>query len=336
MNTPYMNRLIGLTRDEVQELLDVCGMAGRMEDVAKWYDGYNFAGEDMFCSWSICKFLSDAMVAVEKGQNAVPRNYWVNTSGNALLEICMSCPDEVISERMQDLVDGRILEVGNCEFVGYPDIDSRSNDFDIFATLMMHTGYLTAARRQWSGREQELEGENLKPVLGTGEEPSQDLAPEGTIWLRIPNEEVRQCFRAKARFLTGRGNPVWVSRSRELISALFAGEAEKAERLLSDMLLSFICVRDGTYESYYHGFMVAVLGVVSGSDVVIESNTETGNGYSDIQLTRYLTGVILELKKSSDRTTMSRNQACMEALQQIDEQQYEQKMRQSGVKQIFR
>ncbi len=276
------------------------------------------------------------MVAVEKGQNAVPRNYWVNTSGNALLEICMSCPDEVISERMQDLVDGRILEVGNCEFVGYPDIDSRSNDFDIFATLMMHTGYLTAARSQWSGREQELEGENLKPVLGTGEEPSQDLASEGTIWLRIPNEEVRQCFRAKARFLTGRGNPVWVSRSRELISALFAGEAEKAERLLSDMLLSFISVRDGTYESYYHGFMVAVLGVVPGSDVVIESNTETGNGYSDIQLTRYLTGVILELKKSSDRTTMSRNQACMEALQQIDEQQYEQKMRQSGVKQIFR
>ncbi len=119
--------------------------------------------------------------------------------------------------------------------------DCRSNDFDIFATLMMHTGYLTAARSQWSGREQELEGENLKPVLGTGEEPSQDLASEGTIWLRIPNEEVRQCFRAKARFLTGRGNPVWVSRSRELISALFAGEAEKAERLLSDMLLSYQC-----------------------------------------------------------------------------------------------
>ena len=73
VNTPYMNRLIGLTREEVQEMLNVCGMAGRMEDVVRWYDGYNFAGEAMFCPWSICNFLGDAMVAVKKGKNAVPR-----------------------------------------------------------------------------------------------------------------------------------------------------------------------------------------------------------------------------------------------------------------------
>jgi hypothetical protein len=58
-DAPY-SEFIGLTKNETAELLKKCNMEERLNDVQTWYDGYNIAGSDMLCPWSVLNFLARA------------------------------------------------------------------------------------------------------------------------------------------------------------------------------------------------------------------------------------------------------------------------------------
>ncbi len=186
----------------------------------------------------------------------------------------LESPRDIDDLKLTNLVNGGTEEIDLQEFTTYPDIRNGIG-FDTFATLMLHTGYLTYDRNT---------------------SPSQ----EGKTVVRIPNEEVRQCFTQKVDKLFSKENPVWVSRAVELSSALLAGDASKSREIINDMLLRFISFRDITSnESYYHGFLTGVLGLTTSRDISLQSNPESGNGFSVIILKNGHDGTaaILEFKK---------------------------------------
>ncbi len=113
-------------------------MQNRLPDVLEWYDGYNFAGHSMLCPWSVLKFLSRALDTEHNPAVFKPENYWANSSGNDIIEICMKHPGEKDAERLQNLLNMGTEYIQLCEFTSYPEITS-ATDFDTFATLMLHT-----------------------------------------------------------------------------------------------------------------------------------------------------------------------------------------------------
>jgi hypothetical protein len=309
-DAPY-SEFIGLTKNETAELLKKCNMEERLNDVQTWYNGYNIAGSDMLCPWSVLKFLARANNPKNNPATFMPENYWANSSGNDIIELCMRHPNSSDSQRLQNLIDGKTEVIRNCEFTTYPSI-STDTDFNTFATLMLHTGYFTRAR-------------DLKS------------AGDNTTVIRIPNEEIRRCFKNKAEELFSDGNSEWVEKAYSLRDALFKGEPKDVQSIISDMLMTFISFRDSSYESYYHGFMTGVLSMVTTSDLTLKSNQESGNGYSDVILKNSDgPAVIMEFKRCEDNEPITRVRVCADALAQIDEKKYDFDLRQKGCTEILK
>ena len=303
-DAPYAD-FIGLTRAETEKLLKKCGMENRLSDVLVWYDGYNgISGNDtsngMLCPWSVLKFLSRALAEGNDSATFQPENYWANSSGNDIIEICMNHPDSGDSQRIQNLIDGGTEEIELCEFSSYPEITADA-DFNVFATMMLYTGYLTRDR-------------NAVPS-------SSDFLP-----VKIPNREITECFKNKAKHLYSSMNPEWKHKSLDLLRALFDGDAKRTATIIRNMLLTFLSVRDTAYESVYHAFLQGVLGIAAkASNLEIKSNSESGDGYSDIVIKNKNIGtaVIIEFKKCDSDSACVMRKMCEAAISQIDSLQYD-------------
>ncbi len=99
------------------------------------------------------------------------------------------------------------------------------------------------------------------------------------------------------------------------------------------MLQKFINYRVSSgNESYYHDFLTDILGLTTSRDISLQSNPESGNGFSDIILMNEDNGTaaILELKKSTDGKRSSQLRSCQEAVDQINEKQYDYHLRHDG------
>ena len=309
-DAPY-STFIGFTKAETEELLKNCGMENRANDVMKWYDGYKMAGGDMLCPWSVLNFLSRALAPENDPATFVPESYWANSSGNDAIEICMKHPDPDDTQRLQNLIDGKTEVITLSEFTTYPEIKN-DTDFDTFATMMLHTGYFTYASR---------------PV------PSDDMAE-----IRIPNEEVRNCFKKKAERMFSKRNPEWAQGACSLRDALFAGDAPKVQNVINDMLINFISVRDASHESFYHGFMTGVLSIATSNEIQMTSNHESGDGFHDLILTNDndLSAAILEFKKAKDKRPVTRLELCDKAIEQINVNRYDFNLKQDGYGRILK
>ena len=327
---------IGLTRDETEQLLKDCGMQNRMEDVRTWYDGYNIAGNDMLCPWSVLSFLKDSLTPGNNSATFKPRIYWVNSSGNDIVDHYMRYPTAEDSEKLQKLINGESVNIELCEFETYPDITDE-HDFDVFATMMLHTGYFTYSKDEAGETDKDSEEHGMQ---NEGEDEFESVAEslDSTALIKIPNREVLSCFIKKRNHMFGRKNPEWLEKGLSLRDALFAGEPENAQKIIDSMLMTFISFRDTAYESYYHGFMTGVFSMITAKDIVIKSNQESGNGYSDIILTKKegKIAVILEFKKSDDDRFITQDKVCNDALEQIEKNQYDFHLKQNGCTEILK
>ncbi len=302
-NDTQFAEFIGLTRDETAGLLSQCGMESRLPDVVAWYDGYSFAGNAMLCPWSVLNFLYDALSPKNDRATFEPQNYWANSSGNDIIEICMKHPRARDLERIQHLLESKSEEIVLREFTAYPAITSNT-DFDTFATLMLHTGYLTAVR---------------------------DAVPSARnrAVVKIPNNEVLECFSEKTETIFSESNPEWLEKAMTLRDALLSGDTEQAQDIMNTMLRRFISVRDTSHEYYYHMFLSGVLSMTSDEDIDVISQIEKGDGYPDIVIDneRNREAVILELKKSDGRKYSQMEKWAEDALDQIRTHNYDRDFR---------
>ena len=268
---PYTG-FFGFTEDETLKLLSDCGLKDKEPEVKEWYDGYRFGQREIYCPWSLISYANAAL----HGGNDRPQPFWINTSGNDLITMftknSMEAKDAVNISKLQQLLDGDLVPITLKEFTTYPDIRSRVS-FDVFMTLMLHTGYVTYA---------------------------DDSDFLNNVKIRIPNQEVLSCFREKQEDLYGENNPYWFNQAMTLVDMLMENRADEAQSLISTMLKEFLSIRNSGSELYYHGFMTGVLGLacaVKGID--FHEEIESGSGYPDVVLKSNSkdTVVVLEFKQ---------------------------------------
>ncbi|MBQ5559622.1 MAG: AAA family ATPase, partial [Lachnospiraceae bacterium] len=105
----------GFTEEEVFASLDTYGYGEKKEAVKRWYDGFIFGGQrDMYNPWSIINFLRDGKLDA----------YWVNTSGNALVNQLIQQGSSKIKEQMEDLLIGKSIFVPIDEEIVYNQLDA--------------------------------------------------------------------------------------------------------------------------------------------------------------------------------------------------------------------
>ena len=164
-------------------------------------------------------------------------------------------------------------------------------------SLLLHTGYLTAVKN-----------------LG-----------DGNYKVRIPNPEIKKCFdkSIQASFMEALTAD---NKNLDILKALSDGDHEKAQDLISDLLLSFVSLRvyagKSAPENFYEGFLTGMLASFGSKISELKTESESGNGYADICFRDLINkcAFVIELKvaTNSDRLNADANKA----IEQIERKEY--------------
>ena len=118
-----------LLRYKVFGMLCYYDLKGYESSVKKWYDGYRFAAQEIFCPWLVVNFCNDAVNSIrgnckhnQQSSRSSLQNYWVGNSSNDAICEFMPYLDEIEAKRMQTLINGGMVE--NCvnEQLNYDEI----------------------------------------------------------------------------------------------------------------------------------------------------------------------------------------------------------------------
>ena len=296
---PEISKGIGFTKEETKQVLSYYKLDKYFDMVTNYYDGYRFGEEPMYCPWDVMNFCSDNYLKVDRAIARIkPGNYWINTSGNAVIEEYMGyiAPEHI--DQMQTLVDGGSIATVIREALCYGDL--KNHNIDDFWTLLLYTGYLTINPKYISTKKNEYE-------------------------LRIPNLEVQECFKEKIQdFFTK--NPLMQNYTTDLVKGLFNGDEQSVEKNINNLLKKYVSLNDlstrSPKENFYQGLMIGALANASVEIDEMQSNMESGDGYADLKLSaRDGTMVVIELKQNSDKKA-SRTISAEKAIKQIIDKRY--------------
>ena len=302
MDSMY-DECFGFTDKEVQEILKYFNLSEHYTDVREWYDGYHFGNTDIYCPWDViryCKSLcADPM--------AKPQDFWSNSSGNTLVRSFIDKADVQTKDEIERLIAGEYIEKEISQELTYDEIDkSIANLWSVLFT----TGYLT----------------------------KQGVTDDGKVRLSIPNREIKNLFIKKIREWFSDTTANDGKTLEQFCNAFVDKDTEKIEELFGDYLWNTISIRDTAVakdkkENFYHGILLGLLGYKA--SWLIKSNTESGTGYSDIlvEVPNNRTGIVIELKYAENGDM---DAACSEALKQIEEKSYVDKLKQDGMRNFIK
>jgi hypothetical protein len=124
----------------------------------------------------------------------------------------------------------------------------------------------------------------------------------------------------------------------DLCDALLNQNPEKVELIFTEYMKKTISIRDTfarkpTKENFYHGILLGLLGYKA--TWLTKSNAESGTGYSDIlvEVPDNRTGIVIELKYAENGDM---DAACAKALEQIEEKDYVDRLRQDGMRNFIK
>ena len=288
----------GFTDDEVRKMLADYELEMHYEEVRAWYDGYRFGSQDVYCPWDVINYCDMLRVDPE----AEPKLYWLNTSGNELVRSLIDKTKSGTTRmEVEELIAGNTITKQINEQLTHNEIKSSVNN--IWSLLYM-TGYLTIAQRPTGGR----------------------------YTLRIPNYEVKQIFMQQVLEWFGDKAVAEADQLSDFYAAFEKGDTETITSYLNKQLIATVSYYDA-YESFYHGFLLALLNTCASWQVA--SNVETGIGRGDIIVEREdgALGFVVEIKEIKDRNRL--DAACDAAMKQIEEKDYTAVLRRYGVEEIW-
>ncbi|SPT67952.1 Predicted AAA-ATPase [Anaerobiospirillum thomasii] len=293
VNNKHYTSFFGFTQEETDKILCDFGIESKKDEIKKWYNGYRFGNEYVYCPWSLmeyCYSLTDG--------NDEPESFWVNSSGNDIITLYTKNSIEANEgdniQKLQDLMDGKSIDIELSEFTVYPDIND-CLDFDTFFTMMLQSGYVTLA---------------------------DDSPLRGDVRVKIPNYEIREAFENKIKVFYSKKDKSWSSQGFNLLDALMSNDIAKAQDIINTVLKTYISIRHSGHEQYYHGFMQGLLiEAVTDCGITMLDESESGLGYSDIILKDSSNdrAVILEFKRAATEDCLK---AASEATDQIMEKKY--------------
>ena len=293
----------GFTDSEVEELLAAYNLDSHFTEIKEWYDGYHFGNADVYCPWDVINYVD--LLRFEP--TAKPQDFWSNSSGNTLVRRFIDKADVQTKDEIERLIAGEYIEKEISQELTYDEIDkSIANLWSVLFT----TGYLT----------------------------KQGVTDDGKVRLSIPNREIKNLFIKKIREWFSDTTANDGKTLEQFCNAFVEKDTEKIEQLFGDYLWNTISIRDTAVakdkkENFYHGILLGLLGYKA--SWLIKSNTESGTGYSDIlvEVPNNRTGIVIELKyaENGDMTA-----ACDEALKQIEEKSYVDKLKQDGMRNFIK
>ena len=292
------NEYFGFTDEEVGRMLADYGLEAHQAEAREWYDGYRFGNQDVYCPWDIINYVNE----LRSDPEAEPKPYWMNTSGNDMVRrLIAKASDGTTQMEIERLIAGETITKMINEQLTHSEIDE--NLENVWSLLYM-TGYLTVARKPSGGRYE----------------------------LRIPNREVREIFKRQVlSWFTERARAA-TEKLAGLYEAFEKGDVETITKTLNRQLLTTVSFYDA-YESFYHGFLLALLSTCA--DWCVSSNAETGRGRSDITVERRdrELGFVIEIKEV--RTRAKLDEACAAAMKQAEDRDYAAVMLRYGVETVF-
>lgn len=293
----------GFTDEEVRDMLNYYDLRESYDTVKAWYDGYRFGNVDVYCPWDVISYV-DAL-CVNSG--AKPKDYWSNTSSNDIVKRFIQKAKQTTTKReIEQLIAGETIRKEIRQELTYRDLE---DTIDNLWSVLFTTGYLTAA----------------------GE-------ADGDIYsLKIPNLEIRKIFTQQIYSWFQETAQKDGSTLKAFCEAFRSGDVNNIERQFNDYLWNTISIRDtfvkGKKENFYHGILLGLLRYKE--DWAVSSNRESGDGYSDIavEIGEDRIGIIIEVKYADDGNL---EKACAEALNQIEENHYEEELRRCGMKTVLK
>ena len=302
LNTQY-DEAFGFTDGEVKQILEDYDLSDHYPDVKEWYDGYHFGNTDIYCPWDVIRYCKNLCA----DPAALPEDFWSNSSGNAMVRRFIDKADIRTKNEIERLIAGEDIEKDISQELTYDEIDK---SIENLWSVLFTTGYLTHKGCTESGRYR----------------------------LTIPNKEVRNLFIRKIREWFSDVTRNDGKTLEEFCNAFVDKDPRKIEQIFGDYLWNTISIRDtatakAKKENFYHGILLGLLGYKA--SWLIKSNAESGTGYSDIlvEVPDNRTGIVIELKYAEDGDMDS---ACSRALEQIEEKEYVDKLRQDGMRNFIK
>lgn len=296
------DEFFGFTDADVKELLDFYGLSSYREKIRDWYGGYRFGNVDVYCPWDVIHYCDELL-----GNPKVrPKNYWANTSGNNLVRLLLKKSNITTRFEIEQLINGETITKTIRQELTYRDVE---DSIDNIWSVLYSTGYLTQ-RGQMSDRQMKLE---------------------------LPNREIKELFIDLVKDWFQEATRADSERINRFCAAFPAGDASTIQDMLNDYLWDSISVQDTAVrrnmkENFYHGMVLGLLR--SQGNWLIQSNAETGEGYSDISVcTAERTGIVIELKYAEDGNLEA---SCAEALKQIEDRKYAEGLKRRGMKKILK
>ena len=280
----------GLTEEEVEKSLKYYGIEQEISNVKDWYDGYKFGDSEVYNPWSILNFL----------QYKELRAYWVDTSGNDLINDVLKKITKNTIEALEKLFNGEGLKQN---ISGTSDLSKLLSEDELWE-LMLFSGYLTV--------EEKIDQDNYV--------------------LRLPNKEVRTLYRKTffERYF-GRG-----SKLLYLMEDLTENRIDEYEERLQEILLTSVSYNDTKKgnEAFYHGLIMG-MGLYLEGEYITKSNIESGLGRYDFVIepkNKTKRAYIMEFKATDSVEKLE--EVSKEALEQIENKKYDVSLKQNGIKDI--
>lgn len=298
----YFHTAFGFTDREVEKLLRDFGLEEALETMRDWYDGYMFSGTSVYCPWDVMKYTQ----ALLRDRDAKPENYWANTSGNEMIRRFIGKADRQTRSEIERLIAGESIVKPINQELTYSELDA---SIDNLWSVLFTAGYLTQRGRRAGGQ-----------------------------WeLAIPNREIRELFVKQIQEWFKEETRADAGKLERFCEAFPGGNVSEVEEMLRGYLWKSISIRDTAVkkemkENFFHGLLLGLLQYQNNWE--IESNAESGEGYSDILIkTQARTGVVIEIKYAEEGNL---EKGCEEALAQIETRQYDAVLRRDGMENILK
>ena len=294
------NSCFGFTEPEVQTMLQSFGLDHRLDEVRKWYNGYDFGGQTIYNPWSVLSFIDESP--------SVARPYWIGSSANQLVKQLVVEQGASIREQVSDLISGQNLQ---CPLNEHIVLDEISNSAEQIWNFLTFTGY-------------------LKPVGKSYDELNDTIVYS----LAIPNREIRS-FYAQSLSTWLRKNLQQTSALQPLLQALQGLDWQTLEQQLNAILRSNASYFDSASgEAFYHALFIGML--LHLPNYHLQSNRESGLGRYDCALQpqeRDKPAFILEFKRAT--TLANSSKSLNAALKQIAKLDYAASFRGQGTERIY-
>ena len=310
----------GILENEVEEALKYYDLDFDLEEVKKWYNGYQFGKNKVYNPWSVINFLDDKKL----------EEHWINTSSNDEIMNYLENSDENIIFDFEELLSHKSIRKEIYDFVTFQDIDYALNlnrnsyGFEIkedganygqylydFAhaniwQFFLHSGYLTIDKKV------------AKSVYD----------------LKIPNEEIFDFFRIRFLYRTYRGHYRFYGLGEYLIK----DDYEKFGKEIKALLKNAISFRDLKEENSYHLFVIGLVSIMS-ENYFVKSNVESGDGIPDLVLkprNKKDKAFIFEFKYSRAKDSRNLKRTAKSALKQINDKNYVDGLKYEGYENVVK